>query len=108
MRIADIRAGFVRSKLASPAPFPGAGLLVVRLVVGVTFVVHGIDKLGDPTGTERFFDSLDIPLPAVMAPLVAVTEAVGGALLIAGLATPLAAVDGGRGTTVLTNKGEPR
>ena len=66
-----------------------AGLLLLRLVVGVTFLVHGIDKLGDMSGTEQFFASLDIPAPGLMAPLVAVTETVGGALLIVGLATPL-------------------
>jgi len=66
-----------------------AGLLVLRLVVGVTFLVHGIEKLGDMAGTERFFASLDIPAPGLMAPLVAVTETAGGVLLIAGLATPV-------------------
>jgi putative oxidoreductase len=67
-----------------------AGLLVLRLVVGMTFLVHGIDKLGDISGTEQLFSSLDIPAPGVMAPFVAVTETVGGVLLMVGLATPLA------------------
>jgi putative oxidoreductase len=89
MKIADIRRRLVRSRLTSPAPFPAGGLLALRLVVGVTFLVHGIDKLGDLSGTERFFASLDIPAPALMAPFVAVTETLGGALLIVGLATPL-------------------
>lgn len=69
-----------------------AGLLVLRLVVGVTFLLHGLDKLGDLAGTERFFASLDIPAPGLMAPFVALTETVGGLLLIAGLATPLVGV----------------
>ena len=69
-----------------------AGLFVLRLVVGMTFLVHGIDKLGDLHGTERFFASLDIPVPGLMAPFVAVTETVGGLLIIAGLATALAGV----------------
>jgi putative oxidoreductase len=66
---------------------PGAGLLALRVVVGVTFLVHGLDKLGDLAGTEQFFASLAIPAPGLMAPLVAVTETVGGLLLVAGLAT---------------------
>jgi putative oxidoreductase len=73
-------------------PLRDVAFLVLRLVVGITFLLHGIDKLGDVSGTERFFASLDIPAPAVMAPLVAVTETVGGVLLIIGLATPLAGV----------------
>jgi putative oxidoreductase len=66
-----------------------AGLLVLRLVAGVTFLLHGLDKLGDLSGTEEFFASLNIPAPGLMAPFVALTETAGGLLLIAGLATPL-------------------
>jgi putative oxidoreductase len=75
--------------LTNATIFPSAGMLVLRVVVGVTFVAHGLDKLGDLSGTEQFFASLDIPAPALAAPFVAVTETVGGVLLIAGLATPL-------------------
>ena len=71
-------------------PFTNAGLLVLRLVVGVTFLLHGLDKLGDRASAEALFVSLDIPAPAVMAPFVGVTETVAGLLLMAGLATPLA------------------
>jgi putative oxidoreductase len=70
---------------------PGAGLLVLRVVVGVTFLVHGLDKLGDIAAAERFFAALDLPAPGLLAPLVAVTETLGGVLLIVGLGTPLVA-----------------
>jgi putative oxidoreductase len=72
------------------AAAPSAGLLVLRAIVGVTFLLHGLDKLGDPSGTEQFFASLEIPAPALAGPFVAVTETAGGLLLLAGLATPLA------------------
>jgi putative oxidoreductase len=78
-----------RAKLTNPTTLPSAGLLVLRVVVGVTFVLHGLDKLGDLSGAEQLFASLGIPAPGLMAPFVAVTETVGGVLLIAGLATPL-------------------
>ncbi len=68
-----------------------SALLVLRTVVGITFLLHGLDKLADLDGTERFFASVGIPAPAVMAPFVAVTETVGGLLLIFGLLTMLAA-----------------
>ena len=78
-----------RAGLMTPTTLPNAGLLALRVVVGVTFVLHGLDKLGDLSSAEQLFVSLGIPLPGLMAPFVAVTETVGGVLLIAGLATPL-------------------
>jgi putative oxidoreductase len=66
------------------------GLLVLRLVVGVTFLLHGLDKLDGLGGVEMYFDSLAIPAPGFMATLVALTETVGGILLIVGLLTPVA------------------
>jgi putative oxidoreductase len=66
-----------------------AGLLFLRIVVGATFLVHGFDKLIDLSAVESYFASLEIPAPAVMAPLVAVTETAGGALLVVGLTTRL-------------------
>jgi putative oxidoreductase len=76
----------------NPIPLHSAGLLLLRVVVGVTFLLHGLDKLGDLAAAEQLFDSLGIPAPALMAPFVAVTETLCGALLIAGLATPLVGV----------------
>jgi putative oxidoreductase len=78
--------------LVHPTTLPNAGLLVLRLVVGVTFLLHGVDKLGDLSGTEELFASLEIPAAGLVAPFVAVVETAGGLLLIAGLATPLAGV----------------
>jgi len=64
-------------------------LLLVRAVVGLTFLMHGLAKLGDLNGTEQLFDSLSIPLPGLMAPFVALIEVVGGIALIVGLLAPL-------------------
>jgi putative oxidoreductase len=68
------------------------GLFVLRLVLGVTFLLHGLDKLGDVNAVQQSFDQLGIPAPAVMAPLVTITEVAGGSLLILGLLTPLAGI----------------
>ncbi len=64
-------------------------LLFVRLAVGATFMVHGINKFQDLAGTEGFFDSLGIPAPGLMAPLIAFLETFGGLALILGLLLPL-------------------
>jgi putative oxidoreductase len=68
------------------------GLLVLRIGLGVVFVAHGLDKLGDLDGTAQGFDGMGIPLPDVMAPFVAIVEVGGGALLVLGLLTPLAGI----------------
>lgn len=68
------------------------GLLILRIGLGVVFVAHGVDKLGDLNGTAAGFDQMGIPLPDVMAPFVAVVETGGGLLLILGLLTPLAGI----------------
>jgi len=73
-------------------PMTNSALLVLRIVVGVTFLLHGLQKLGDLSGTEQFFASLSIPAPQLMSPLVAATETGGGLLLLVGLVTPLAGV----------------
>ena len=74
------------------APLQSAGLLVIRVVLGVVFLAHGTEKLGDLQGTEQFVASLDIPAPALMAPRATFTEVIGGGLLIVGLLTPLVGV----------------
>jgi uncharacterized membrane protein YphA (DoxX/SURF4 family) len=48
-----------------PTTLLSAGLLILRLVVGVTFLLHGLDKLSDLAAAERFFASLDIPAPGL-------------------------------------------
>ncbi|EJL47852.1 hypothetical protein BAG01nite_18540 [Brevibacillus agri] len=60
--------------------------LVLRIVVGLTFAIHGVAKF--QMGLENvagFFGTLG--LPAFIAYLVAFLEVVGGIALIAGLGT---------------------
>jgi uncharacterized membrane protein YphA (DoxX/SURF4 family) len=62
-------------------------------MVGGVFLSEGIQKFLDPVslGAGRFA-KIGIPWPDVSGPFVGVVEIVGGALLLAGLATRLAAV----------------
>jgi putative oxidoreductase len=73
------------------------GLLVLRLVVGGLFVVHGLDKLfGWFTdmgmgNTEELVSSFGFTEPKILAWVLAVSETAGGLLLAVGLFTPAAA-----------------
>ncbi len=72
---------------------PGWSILV-RLLVGlVVFFPEGIQKLAFPDilGAGRFAH-IGIPYPELMGPFVGIVEIVCGALIIAGLATRLAAI----------------
>jgi putative oxidoreductase len=77
----------------------GLGLLILRVVIGLVFVMHGLGKLvGAPfagagmDGTIGFFTQLGIPMPNLAAWGVALAETVGGFALILGIAAPLAAL----------------
>jgi putative oxidoreductase len=68
-------------------------LLVLRVVLGIVFLAHGINHLvggGRIAGTARWFESLGMRPGIVHAWLASVTEVASGVLLIVGLLTPLA------------------
>lgn len=79
------------------APAHAWGVMALRVVVGITFVLHGWQKLaqiGLPA-TAAFFDSLGVPAPLLSAAMVTAVELVGGVALILGflsrwVAIPLA------------------
>jgi putative oxidoreductase len=73
------------------------GLLIVRLVIGITLAAHGSQKLvrwfggGGLAGTAPFFEQLGFRPGRLHAALAGIAETGGGLLLAAGLLTPLAA-----------------
>ena len=76
----------------------GWGLTVLRVVVGVVFLAHGIDKffLTGVGNVGGFFGQIGVPLAGLVAFLVAAIELIGGAALIAGFFTRIfAALLGG-------------
>ena len=79
-----------RRTLATHAPY---STVLIRLIVGGTFLSEGIQKFlfPDALGVGRFV-KIGIPYPEVMAPFVGVFEIGCGALLIVGLLTRLAAI----------------
>lgn len=76
--------------LRSNAP---AATILVRVATGAVFLSEGIQKFLFPNalGVGRFV-KIGLPAPHLLAPFVAVVEIVGGALLVAGLVTRLAAI----------------
>ncbi len=70
------------------------GLLIIRVVVGVTLATHGLNKIfggGKIAGTAGWFGSMGMKMPKVNAWMAALTEIGAGLLLAIGLVTPLAA-----------------
>lgn len=65
-------------------------LLVVRVALGVCFIVHGMGKLGivgpgNMQGFTGWLESLGVPAPALQARMAMATELVGGLFLTLGL-----------------------
>ncbi|MFC6012923.1 DoxX family protein [Nocardia lasii] len=73
------------------------GLFVLRVVVGGTFIYHGLQKLTgwfhgpNIDGTKTMMESGGWDYPSLSTALVIAGELGGGVLLVVGLATPLAA-----------------
>ncbi len=60
------------------------GQLIIRVVLGITFFIHGLDKFqGGVENTAGWFESIGIP--GVVAYGVAIIELVGGLMLVLGL-----------------------
>lgn len=60
-------------------------LLLLRIGVGLIFIVAGWGKLTGIENTAGFFDNIGIPMPVVMAWVVAIVEFAGGIMVLAGL-----------------------
>lgn len=70
------------------------GLLLIRIALGLVFVMHGWQKLTvfGLAGTAGFLGGLGVPLPSVNAALLITVELAGGALLAAGAGTRVVGV----------------
>ncbi|QOS88886.1 DoxX family protein [Peribacillus sp. JNUCC41] len=76
----------------------GIGLLVIRVVIGLSFVGHGAQKLfgwfggHGLKGTGDWFDSIGMRPGITMALFAGLSELIGGALFALGLLTPFAGI----------------
>lgn len=67
--------------------------LVLRVVLGGLFIWHGIDKFDAGISMVKdMYTMWGVPAPGLTAPLTAVIEIVGGAMLVFGLATRMVAM----------------
>ncbi len=90
----DAMAGMSHGDSILSADALNAGLLIIRVVVGLTIVTHGLNKIfggGKIAGTAGWFASIGMKMPLVNAWMAALTEIGAGLLLAVGLLTPLAA-----------------
>ena len=73
---------------------PGWGLAVVRIVTGIVFFVHGLQKLTEFGfgGFAGFLTQLGIPGASVAAVVVILVELLGGLALILGIGTRFVAI----------------
>jgi putative oxidoreductase len=74
-------------------PRVDTALLILRLAAGTIFVAHGAQKffMYGITGVIESFTQMGVPMAAVVAPMVARIELVGGLALLFGALTRLAA-----------------
>lgn len=74
------------------------GLLILRVALGIIFIVHGWLKLNPrgpmkgPGGFAGFLKQMGVPLPLFFGWFVALLETLGGALLILGFGTRILAL----------------
>jgi putative oxidoreductase len=71
--------------------FSWAGPLIMRLVVGYTFMLAGWGKLNSLAQVTENFIGWGIPFPKILTPFVSGVEFFGGAMLILGLFTRIPA-----------------
>ncbi|MDX1438480.1 MAG: DoxX family protein [Rubricoccaceae bacterium] len=71
----------------------GYAALPLRVVIGGSFMAHGITKFtGGIENTAGFFESLGIPAAGLMAPVVATVETLGGLAILTGAFVPIASI----------------
>lgn len=84
-------------KLLYPNPLASTsasvGLLAVRVVTGLAFILHGWPKVMSDEGQLVMFGWMgeEAPVPGALQAAAALSELVGGGLLVLGLLTPVAA-----------------
>ncbi len=64
--------------------------LPIRIIAGITFILHGLPKFSNSYGTQGFFGSVGLP-PELALP-ISLLEIIGGIVLILGILTRIASI----------------
>jgi putative oxidoreductase len=64
------------------------GLLPIRIMTGLTFIVHGVPKFFDVSGGYAFFQSVNLPSELFIP--IALLEVIGGLAILLGVLTRIA------------------
>lgn len=83
--------------LQTPPSWVNLALLILRVFIGLCFVVHALGKLGvvgpgNMAGFTGWLESLKVPMPALNARMAMLSEMVGGGLIALGLFTRVGCV----------------
>lgn len=83
--------------LSTSSELTNIATLILRIFIGVCFVIHGLGKLGivgsgNMAGFEGWLGSLNLPFPKVQARLAMLSEVIGGTLMTIGLFTRVGAL----------------
>jgi putative oxidoreductase len=66
------------------------GPLPIRILAGITFIIHGLPKLLNIAGSEVFFGKMGLPPDLAMS--IGLLEVIGGVALIVGILTRVASI----------------
>jgi putative oxidoreductase len=75
---------YVKDRLISFSPLP------LRIIAGISFILHGLPKLSGIDKTSGFFGSIGLP-PELALP-IALLEVIGGIALLLGIVTRIASI----------------
>ncbi|MBI2105279.1 DoxX family protein [Candidatus Woesearchaeota archaeon] len=67
-------------------------LLIIRLIIGTFFIVHGYNKFADTSDMAKWLEKYGYKPPMLWVSLIIIAELVGGIGLIIGLGTRLFAL----------------
>jgi putative oxidoreductase len=70
----------------------GALPLVGRILLALPFVLSGVGKLAAPAATQGYIAAMSVPLPVIAYIIAVIVEIGGGAMLLLGYRTRLAAL----------------